>query len=318
MSRPFKYFFTRWQNWIGIFLVVIYITTAIAAPYLSPEDPKNPGPFLQVGKRTQTDPLPPSDEAILGMLPRGVDVYHSLIWGSRDALKFGLIVVISSSLFGIFYGAMAGIAGSRVSGLMLRIADAFLAFPPIAGFVLLQQLFATTVTAMGGWYFKSEFFGQVLDIRGPMTTIQFLFERVNFLMLSMIIFSWMPYARLVNSMVITVKQTDFVQAARALGASPFWIIRKHLIQNATGPAMVLAARDVGGVVLLQATLTFINLGGDSVWGEMLAQGRNWVIGPGGSLLGHWWVFLPATLAIMLFGIAWNIIGDGLGDLFHLR
>jgi peptide/nickel transport system permease protein len=318
MRNPFKRFFSRWQNWMGFLLVLMYVVTAVAAPYLSPDNPKEPGPFKQVGKATQTAPLPPSEKAILGMLPRGIDVYHALVWGSRDALKFGLIVAISSSIFGILYGAAAGIAGIHVSALMLRVADAFLAFPPIAGFIFLQQLFATTVTSLGGMYFTSEFYGHVIDIRGPMTTIQFLFEHINFLMLSLIIFSWMPYARLVYSIVITLKQTDFVQAARALGASPFWIIRRHLIRNATGPAVVLAARDVGGVVLLQATLTFIHIGGESVWGAMLAQGRNWVIGPGGSLFGHWWVFLPATLAIMLFGIAWNIIGDGLNDLYYLR
>jgi hypothetical protein len=78
-------------------------------------------------------------------------------------------------------------------------------------------------------------------------------------------------------------------------------------------AIVLAARDVGGVVLLQATLTFIGIGGGSVWGEMLSQGRNWIIGPGGSMLGYWWVFLPPTFAVMLFGIAWNMLGDSLND-----
>jgi hypothetical protein len=77
---------------------------------------------------------------------------------------------------------------------------------------------------------------------------------------------------------------------------------------------VIAARDVGGVVLLQATLTFINIGGDSVWGEMLAQGRNWVLGPGGNLLTYWWVFLPPTLAVMLFGVTWNMFGDSLNDI----
>jgi hypothetical protein len=80
--------------------------------------------------------------------------------------------------------------------------------------------------------------------------------------------------------------------------------------------MVLAARDVGGVVLFQATLTFIGLGGNSVWGSMLAQGRDWVIGPGGSLLKYWWVFLPPTIAVMIFGIAWNVLGDGLRDVFE--
>ena len=79
------------------------------------------------------------------------------------------------------------------------------------------------------------------------------------------------------------------------------------------PALVLAARDIGGVVLLQATFTFIGIGGDSIWGGMLSQGRDWVIGPGGSVLRYWWVFLPPTIAVMLFGIAWNMLGDGLND-----
>jgi hypothetical protein len=132
-------------------------------------------------------------------------------------------------------------------------------------------------------------------------------------MLSLIVFSWMPFARLVHAIVLTLKQTDFVQAARALGGSQFWIIRKHILRNSIGPAIVLAARDVGGVVLLQATLTFVQIGGDSIWGQMLSQGRNWVIGPGGSLFRYWWVWLPPTLAVMLFGIAWNMFGDGLND-----
>jgi peptide/nickel transport system permease protein len=317
MNR-FKRFFSRWINWLGVLLVLFYIAVALAAPYLSPRDPKEPGMYLRVGRRVEAEPQPPSEKAILGMLPFGYDVYHSLIWGSRDALQFGLIVTVSTAVFGILYGALAGIAGSRINSVMLRIADAFLAFPPIAGFVFLQQLFATTVEAMGGIYFYAERLGQVIEIHGPMTTIQFLLEHVNPLMLSLIIFSWMPYARLVNSMVLTLKQTDFVQAARALGGSPFWIVRKHLIQNSTGPAMVLAARDVGGVVLLQATLTFIGIGGGSVWGTMLAQGRNWVIGAEGNLFAYWWVYLPPTIAVMLFGIAWNVFGDGLSEVFDPR
>jgi peptide/nickel transport system permease protein len=317
MSRT-RLFLRRWQNWMGLLLVLAYVFVAIAAPYLSPDDPKNPGPFMRVGRAFESRPLPPDEKAVLGMLPRGIDVYHALVWGSRDALQFGLIVTISTTLFGILYGAVSGYAGGRIGGLMLRIADSFLAFPPIAGVVFLQQLFAATITAMGGIYYINDIQGQVVEIRGPMTLIQALLENVNPLMLSLIIFSWMPYARLVHSIVITLKQTDFIQAARALGGSAFWVIRKHLLRNSTGPALILAARDVGGVVLLQATLTFINIGGGSVWGSMLAQGRNWILGPGGSLFTYWWVFLPPTLVVMLFGIAWNLFGDGLVDLFEPR
>lgn len=314
----FKHFLSRWTNWVGILLVLVYVYFAIAAPYLSPEDPRNPGMYLRVGRSAEPRPQPPSEKAILGMLPFGYDVYHSLIWGARDALQFGLIVTISTALFGILYGALAGIASARLGAVMLRIADAFLAFPPIAGLVFVQQLLLITMISFGemGYFpFFSPFNGEQVTA-API--VGYIVDHLNPLMLSLILFSWMPYARLVNTMVLTLKQTDFVQAARALGGSPFWIIRKHLLQNATGPALVLAARDVGGVVLLQATLTFIQIGGDSVWGSMLAQGRDWVIGANGNLLTYWWVFLPPTLAVMIFGIAWNILGDGLSDVYNLR
>jgi len=315
MSRS-KRFFSRWQNWIGFLLILVYVGAAIFAPFLSPNDPDNPGPFLKVGKVTQGEPQPPSEKAVLGMLPFGVDVYHALVWGAREALLFGLIVTVITALFGVLYGAVSGFAGNRLGSSMLRVADAFLAFPPIAGVVLLQQLFLSSVDALGGYFSPT---GEIYSFsKEPLqvTLIQSLLERVDPLMLSLIVFSWMPYARLVHSIVLTLRQTEFVQAARALGGSPAWIIRKHLLRNSTGPAMVLAARDVGGVVLLQATLTFIQIGGGSIWGEMLAQGRNWVIGPGGNLFRYWWVFLPSTLAVMLFGIAWNIFGDSLNDLLE--
>ena len=316
--RRTRRFFSRWQNVIAFLFVLVFFGVAIAAPIISPDDPKNPGPFMRVGRATRGEPQPPDDVAVLGMLPNGIDVYHALIWGTRDALQFGLIVTISTAFFGIFYGALSGAVSQRLGGLLMSIADSFLAFPPIAGVVFLQQLFAATVTAMGGMYFTSQYYGQIIEINGPATLLQTLLENINPLMLSLIVFSWMPYARLVNSIVLTLRRTDFVQAARALGGSPLWVLRNHLLPNSIAPAMVLAARDVGGVVLLQATLTFINIGGDSVWGVMLAQGRNWVIGPGGNLLTYWWVFLPPTIAVMLFGIVWNMFGDGLSDVFDPR
>ena len=316
--RRLRRFFSRWQNWIATLLILGFFGVAIAAPILSPDDPKQPGPFMRVGRATRGEPQPPDEKSVLGMLPFGIDVYHALVWGSRDALKFGLIVSITTAVFGIFYGALSGVVSQRMGGLLMNIADSFLAFPPIAGVVFLQQLFAATVTAMGGFYYLHPTLGRVVEINGPATLIQTLLETVNPLMLSLIIFSWMPYARLVHSIVLTLRQTDFVQAARALGAGPFWVIRKHLFPNSVAPAMVLAARDIGGVVLLQATLTFIQIGGDSIWGSMLAQARDWVIGPGGSLLTYWWVFIPPTLAVMVFGIAWNMLGDGLSDVLDPR
>ena len=119
-------------------------------------------------------------------------------------------------------------------------------------------------------------------------------------------------------MVVTLKQVEFVQAAHAIGTKPFRIILRHLIPNSVAPSIVLAARDIGSLVLLQAAFTFIGLDGSSTWGNIIAMGRDWILGPGGGVLTYWWVYVPATLALVLFGIGWNLLGDGLSELLDPR
>jgi peptide/nickel transport system permease protein len=310
--KNFKRFFSRWQNWLGFILVLLFSAVAIAAPVLSPQNPNDPGYFKRIGRFADQEPKPPGGEARLGTLSGQYDVFHTLVWGTRNALQFGLLVALSSAVFGIIFGAVAGYAGGTVNGVMMRVADAFLAFPIIAGVVFLQQLVAISIEAAGGIFLPgmSEPF---IEPGYEQALIQTLLNMIDPLMLSLIVFSWMPYARLVNSMVIGIKNMEFVQAARALGASPIRIIRRHLIPNSVSPAVVLAARDVGSVVLLQATLTFIQVGGNSPWGELLSRGRNFMLGPGGSLLTYWWAYVPATLAVILFGVSWNLLGDGIND-----
>jgi hypothetical protein len=168
------------------------------------------------------------------------------------------------------------------------------------------------VEAAGGIYYFN-FFGQGprMDNIGS-SPIQILLGYISPMMLSLILFLWMPYARMTNSIVISLKNTEFIQASRALGSSSIRTVFRHIIPNSIAPSIVLMARDVGGVIILQATLTFIRLGGDSPWGDMLSQGRSYIINAGG-LLRYWWVYVPATVAVMLFAIAWNMLGDGLND-----
>lgn len=321
--RHIRHFFARWQNWLGFLVVLLFVITAVAAPILSPMDSKEPGIFQRVGhtrvERLSPAPRPPSDIAPLGTLPYQYDVFHTLVWGARDALSFGLTVVLISGVFGVIFGAVAGYAGGFVNTIMMRVTDAFLAFPVIAGVVLLQQLMAVAIEAAGGIYIfntqTSNYFGAgpMIVPSGEPSAIQILLGIINPLMISLILFSWMPYARLINSTVMSLKSSEFIQASRALGASSARTIFRHLIPNSVAPSIVLMARDVGGVVLLQATLTFVQLGGNSPWGDMLYRGRDWILSASG-LLKFWWVYLPATLAVMLFGIAWNLLGDGLNDL----
>ena len=201
----------------------------------------------------------------------------------------------------------------------MGITDGFLSFPIIAGVVLIQQLITTTLYNTGvrfspgisgrvtPYFFFPEGVSQLID----------LMNKIDPILIAFILFSWMPYARIMNTIVHRVKQEPYIEASRAQGAGHSRLIFKHLIPNSISPIIVLAARDVGWMVLLQSTFSFIGMGDSSPWGILLARGRDWII-TGGGMLTYWWVFLPATIALVLFGIGWNLLGDGLNDAINPR
>jgi peptide/nickel transport system permease protein len=303
---------SHWQNLIAIALLFIFVFVSIAAPLLSPNDPKNPGPYKVIGRSTIFSPKPPTQAAPLGTLPGQLSVYHLIIWGTRSAMLFGLLVALGTAIIGVLFGAIAGYAGGRINRTMMRLADAFLTFPVIAGVVLLQQLWLNAIYTNGGSL--TNFFGGANPNSGPESFIQILLQHIDPLTLALILLTWMPYARLVNTLVIELKKTEYIIAAESLGATPGRILFRHILPNAISPAIVFLARDVGNFVIIQATFTFIGLTGNSPWGFVLAAGRDWIIGPGGNIFTYWWTFLPATLVVILFGITWNLLGDGLSEI----
>jgi peptide/nickel transport system permease protein len=235
-------------------------------------------------------------------MPGQLDVYHTLVWGTRSALRFGLMVTLTTACLGVLIGAISGYSGGAVNGLVMRITDAFLTFPALAGVWLLGQVMMPAS-----------------PLGEPTPLLKTLINlKLSPVMLTLILFSWMPYARLINANVIQLKQTEYVQAARAVGARNVRIILRHLLPNALSPAIVLAARDVGGMVIVESAFRFVGLGGATEWGVLLVAGRDYVIGMSGNPLTYWWVFLPATLALVLFGIGWNLLGDGLNTLLNPR
>lgn len=301
--KSLRRFLSRPQNLLALVMLVLYVVVAAAAPLLAPaDDPDNPGPFKAVGRPTDVIPRPPSREAPLGTLPRQLDVFYTLIWGTRSALRFGLIVALTTACLGVLVGATSAYLGGRINGLVMRITDAFLTFPAIAGVWLLQEV---TVPAIP--------FAEPTPLQKALLNL-----KLDPVMLALILFSWMPYARLINASMIQLKQTEYVLAARSLGARNIRIILRHLLPNAIAPAIVLAARDVGGMVILESAFTFIGLGGSTEWGILLVAGRDYIIGMGGNPLTYWWVFLPATLAVVFFGVGWNLLGDGLNTLLNPR
>jgi peptide/nickel transport system permease protein len=306
--KRLRRFLRRPQNITGLLIVGGFIIIAATAPWLTPAlNPESPAINVD-GSSFDRTPHPPSATQPLGTLPGQIDVYHALIWGTRSAFVFGLGITFTIAMIGVVVGASSAYLGGRVNNLVMYITDAFLAFPLIAGVVLFNQLFdVSTMNIIAEEYYLP-------PVKSLLPAwFQVVAARINPLAIAFIFFSWMPYARLVNSVVLQVKQSEYLVAARAIGLKNSRIILRHVIPNSITPALVLAARDVGGIVLLQAMFTFIGLGGGSTWGFILDQGRNWIISPSGNMLAYWWVFVPATLALVLFGIGWNLLGDGLND-----
>jgi peptide/nickel transport system permease protein len=159
-------------------------------------------------------------------------------------------------------------------------------------------------------------FGRLYDPFLDLTTLNWwetilYTSKANPIMLALILFSWMPYARLVNTTISQSKHTEYVAAARALGASEGRILFRHLLPNSISPAIILIARDIGGMVVLASAFTFIGFGGDIAWAIVLVSSRDFVIGLGGNPFVYWWSFVPVALALTLFAGGWNLLGDGL-------
>ena len=125
-------------------------------------------------------------------------------------------------------------------------------------------------------------------------------------------------ARTIRSSILTIREEDFVKAARALGAGTFKVIFKHILPNAVYPVLILASLDVGAMVLTAAALSFLGLGaqeGYADWGQMVSLARNYIVGPPGQPFHYWYVVTIPGLFILFFVLGWNLLGDALRDVF---
>lgn len=310
---------------VGLSLVLMFVLVAIFAPVIAPPaDPDVPWPFKNYAQSRVRMPLPPADDILLGTTPQiqnlpqyGIkpgqdvsyhwDVFYTLVWGTRSALRFGLVVTLATALIGVVIGVVSGYAGGWFSALVMRTTDAFLAFPAIAAIWLIQRVF----------------FADIFDpfvARADLSARDLLLLdlQIDPIMIALILFSWMPYARLMNAQVRAAKRSEYVQAATSMGAAAPRIILYHLVPNTIAPAVVLMARDIGGMVILASAFIFVGFGGNVAWGTILVAGRDYVIGLGGNPFIYWWTFLPVSLALILFSTGWNLLGDGLNDWLNPR
>ena len=299
----------------GFFLILIFLGIAIAAPIIAPPAGDFPEiPFVIPRDGYKDIPLPPNPDHPLGTLPEQYDVFYGLIWGTRMAFLVGLSITLGRTLIGVILGLISGYYKGILGDLIMRVTDAFMSMPTIAAAALMFALFAESVPLIlpGG--------------RTPDPTDSFLIESRNeqIIILSLILFGWMQYARLIHANVISEREKEYIQATRSVGLSHRRIMFKHILPNVIKGLYVLIASDIGGMVAIVSLFYFIGLIGNSPygliadWGQILSVSRDWILGTPSQPFLYWYTYLPAISAIALFTIGWSMIGDGLRDLFDPR
>jgi peptide/nickel transport system permease protein len=267
----------------GIVLVILFVLVAVLAPVLAPpERPDEPYRIPRDGYLAQ--PRPPSAEHIFGTTEGQYDIYYGVIWGARTAFKVGVLITIATILIGLLVGTTSGYFGGWVDEALMRVVEIFMGFPFL--------LAAITLAAVLG--------------SSPR------FDRITTGMIALITFGWTTYARLLRGDILSVKERDFVMAARTLGASHPRIMLRHVIPNSIFPTLVVASMDIGSYVLNFAALSFLGLGaepGYADWGQLISFARNWMP----SLFDYWYIIVYPGIAILLFVLGWNLIGDAFRD-----
>ena len=279
---------------LGISIVLGYALIAAVAPIVAP--PQGEDPYVIPRDGYAISPRPPAPGHPLGTMEDQYDVLYGLIWGTRVAFRMGILITLGCVLVGIPIGVVSGYYGGWIDALLMRITDAFLSFPTIAAVLLMLTV--------------------VVDQFG----IQ-LGEGNRAIVIALVLFGWMRYARLVRGNVLVEQAKEYVNAALCIGAQDWRIVFRHILPNASRGLFVLIASDIGAMVVTITTLTFIGLSGDEPsadWGMMLKFSRNWIIGTPANAFEYWYTYVPPSLAIVLFSIGWNLVGDGLRDTFDPR
>jgi len=268
---------------VGLVIIIVLGLIAIFAPWIAP--PQNPDdPYFIPRAGWGNEPQPPSREHIFGTAEGQYDIFYGIIWGTRTAFLIGFVVVGISSVVGIVLGTISAYYGGRIDEIIMRVTDIFMSIPfTIAAIVM------TTILGRG----------------------------LGNIMLALITFNWMSTARLMRSQVLSIKNEEFIQAARALGANDFRIIFKHIIVNTIFPVLIQASMNMGSIVITASTLSFLGIGtpeGYADWGQMISYARNWILGAQGNALRYWFTVLIPGTAITLFCLSWNLIGDAFRDI----
>jgi peptide/nickel transport system permease protein len=274
----------------GLVLIALFALMAIFAPVvvnlLEPQvahhaDADNP--FLIPRDGYESQPSPPSAAHPFGTTEGQFDILYGVVWGTRTAFMIGIVITGITLIIGMTVGTISGYYGGRVDEIIQRIVEIFLAFPFLLAAITLAAVLGSRVH------------------NGILTG-----------MVALTVFGWPSYARLVRGDVLSIKQRDYIIAAHAVGIRDMRMIFRHILPNAMYSVLVVASLDIGTYVLSFAALSFLGVGADlgyADWGQMLSFARNWIP----DLAKYWWILTYPGLALILYVLAWNLVGDAFRD-----
>jgi ABC-type dipeptide/oligopeptide/nickel transport system permease subunit len=272
---------------IGLAIVIFFAMVALFAPsltHLLGQDPYDP--VVPLGT---IPPTPPGGSHFLGTDSLGRDLLSRLIYGSRISLAVGILAETVALVLGLLIGGLAGFYGGKIDDILMRMADIFFSLP--------APLLALAVTAA---------------LPDP-TTLRWLrgLPEPSLVMVLLVLglIGWAGIARLVRAQVLVLREMDYTSAARALGASGWRLLLRHVLPNALGPIVAMATLGVAGNILSEAWLSFLGVGAHPPlpsWGIMITEGQNY-------LTTHPWVCFYPGLALLLTVLGLNLFGDGLRE-----
>ena len=262
--------------WFGGVILLVLVICGVAAPLLAPRDPQ---------AQTLEDRLRPpglfgdgSTAYLLGTDNLGRDMLSRIIYGSRISLMVGVATVICAGILGCILGAVAGYFGSTADEIISKISEIFLAFPFL--------LIAIAIMA-------------------------FLGQGVGNLIMALMLSRWVQFCRVVRGEVFSIRERDFVTAAKALGGRDWYVLFRHVVPNTFASVTVIATFGMAIVIITEASLSFLGLGVPvhiPTWGSMLSEGRSYIN------RAPWLTIFPGlAIFVTVFGI--NLLGDGLRDVF---
>ncbi|MBK8159197.1 MAG: ABC transporter permease [Rhodospirillaceae bacterium] len=258
---------------LGLLILIVLVVMAIFAPWIAPHNPL----WGDLPDRL----LPPSSRFLLGTDDQGRDIFSRIVYGARTTLYIIGLVAVTAAPIGLLIGATAGYVGGWVETALMRLTDAFLAYPKL----ILALAFAAALGA-----------------------------GLENAVLAIAITSWPPYARIARAETLTVRNSDYVAAARMTGAGSLRILFGHIMPMCIPSLIVRVSLDMAGIILIAAGLGFLGLGvapPQPEWGSMVSEGRS-------QILEQWWVCTYPGIAICIVSLGFNLIGDGLRDVLDPR